>query len=72
MAMKDSLGNVDFCPDCRRKIDTALDSRNQHRLYIVINREVKATNGRVPIFVCSVCQSLLQNLEIDGFEVILP
>lgn len=70
--MSASLGNIDFCPDCRRKIDSALNSRNKNKLYISINRGVKAPNGRIPIFVCNTCQELLQQLHIDGFEVILP
>jgi hypothetical protein len=69
--MNDSLGKIDFCPNCRRKIDSALNSKNHDRLYIVINHGVKAPNGRVPIFLCSMCKEMLQKLEVDGFEIIL-
>jgi hypothetical protein len=71
MNMNNSLGKIDFCPNCRRTIDAALDSENQGRLYIMINNKVKAPYGRVPISICNTCRSLLQELKIDGFEVML-
>jgi len=67
----ESLGDITFCFDCRRKLDTALASGYKDKLYIMVNQSVAAPNKRIPVLLCSKCRDTLKTLEVDGFEVFL-
>ena len=65
--------NINFCYECKKLIDYALLTPLRNRLYIEINPEVEAPEGRTSITLCEVCQMRLkEELGIDGFVIETP
>jgi hypothetical protein len=64
-------GKINFCINCKRLIDYALNTKHKNHLYIQINKEVPPPNGRITVPVCEVCHKMLTDniTGVDGFII---
>jgi len=74
----DVEGNINFCPSCRKLIDSILATyqpeQTKSGLYIEVNPEEAAPPNHISIPLCDTCRVTVCEKAgiIDGFIVVFP